>query len=598
VLSAHLRQEQPAQIPLLHQRASAWYAQHGAAADAVRHALAAEDFARAADLVELAMPEMRRSRQEVALLGWLRALPDELVRRRPVLSVHYAGLLLDGGELQDVEARLRDAERRLETPEVIGVADVGVADMGAEMVVVDEEEFRRLPGWIAIYRAGYALAQGNVPNTVQHAQLALDLIAEEDDLGRGAATALLGLASWASGDLETAYRTFADGMARVQRAGYISDVINSTIALAEIRMAQGRLHAAMSTYERGLQLATEPGAPVLRGAADMHVGMSELYRERNDLHAATQHLLRSQELGEHSGMPQYRYRRRVAMARIHEAQGDLDGALDLLDAAERLYVIDLFPNVRPVAALKTRVWVAQGRLDEALGWAREQGLSTDDDLGYLREFEHITLARVLLGQGQSDRAEGPLLEAMGLLDRLLQAAQAGGRTGSAIEILVLQALSLQMQGAQHGQGDIPGALIPLQHALALAEPQGYVRIFVDEGPPMAHLLREAAGRGIMPAYTGKLLAEFESPSGADQPSRGVRPRLPSSGAAPPLVEPLSERELEVLRLFQSELSGPEIAAELVVALSTVRTHTKHIFGKLHVNSRRAAVKRAAELGLL
>ena len=184
----------------------------------------------------------------------------------------------------------------------------------------------------------------------------------------------------------------------------------------------------------------------------MYVGMSELHREHNDLNAATQHLLRSKELGEHTGLPQNPYRWRVAMARIREAQGDLDGALDLLDEAERLYVSDFSPNVRPVAALKTRVWVAQGRLGEALGWAREQGLSVEDDLSYLREFEHITLARVLLARYQSDRADRSIHEAMGLLERLLKAAEEGGRMGSVIEILVLQAL------AHQAQGDIPAAL--------------------------------------------------------------------------------------------------------------------------------------------
>ena len=183
------------------------------------------------------------------------------------------------------------------------------------------------------------------------------------------------------------------------------------------------------------------------------------------------------------------------MARIREAQGDLDGALDLLHEAERLYVSDFFPNVRPVAALKTRVWVAQGRLGEALDWAREQGLSAEDDLSYLREFEHITLARVLLAQYKSDRADRSILEAMGLLERLLQAAEAGERTGSVIEILVLQALAHQMQG------DIPAALVPLERALTLAEPEGYVRIFVDEGPPMAVLLEEAAKHGIAPTMS-------------------------------------------------------------------------------------------------
>src|SRR2546423_11685991 len=171
------------------------------------------------------------------------------------------------------------------------------------------------------------------------------------------------------------------------------------------------------------------------------------------------------------------------MARMREAEGDLAGALDLLHEAERLYVSDFFPNVRPVATWKTRVWVAQGRLGETFDWAREQGLSVSDDLSYLREFEHITLARVLLARSKSDRTEYSMLEAVELLERLLQAAEAGKRTGSIIEILLLQALAHQMQG------DISAALVPLERALMLAEPEGYVRIFVDEGPPMAVMLR-------------------------------------------------------------------------------------------------------------
>ncbi len=279
------------------------------------------------------------------------------------------------------------------------------------------------------------------------------------------------------------------GMAHLQRAGYISDAIGGAIAQADIRITQGHLREAMRIYERGLQLATEQGTPVLRGTADMYVGMSTLHREHNDLQAATQNLLRSQEQGEHTGFPQNPYRWRVAMARIRQTQGDLDGALDLLDEAERLYVSDFYPNVRPVAALKTRVWIAQGRLGEALAWAREQGLSVQDDLSYLREFEHITLARVLFARHQRDRAAHSLSQATRLLERLLQAAEAGGRIGSVIEILVLHALAQQMHD------DLPAALMTLEHALTLAEPAGYVRIFVDEGPPMAQLLLEAAQRG-------------------------------------------------------------------------------------------------------
>jgi LuxR family maltose regulon positive regulatory protein len=319
--------------------------------------------------------------------------------------------------------------------------------------------------------------------------------------------------------------------------------------------------------------------------------MSELERERNDLQAANQHLLRNKALGEHSGFPQNRYRWRVAMARIREAEGDLDGALDLFDEAERLYMSDFSPNVRPIAALKTRVWLAQGRVDEALDWAQEQGLSAQDDLSYGREFEHITLARVLLARSQSMRDERSRLEVVRLLERLLQAAEAGQRTGSVIEILVLLAL------AHHAQGDI-AALAPLERALTLAEPEGYVRTFVDEGPPIAHLLSATAAQDIMPDYIGKLLAAF--PKAED---RGLRTEFAESShsvlspQSSLLVEPLSQRELDVLRLLRTDLNGPDIARELMVSLSTIRTHTRNIYDKLGVTNRRAAIRRAEELDL-
>ena len=593
VLAAHLRAEQPDLVPVLHGRASVWYEQNGLRADAVRHALAAGDFVRAAELIELAVPAMRRSRQEAIALGWLKALPDELVRARPMLSAAYAWALLSSGEFEGVEARLQDAERWLDTTAAMreptqtpSAASTGGNSLGA--VVVDEAEFRRLPGALAVHRAAHALALGDVAGTVKHARRAIDLLAQDDHLLRGAAAGILGLASWTSGDLEAAHRSYAASLALLQRAGHISDTIGCALALADIRIAQGRLRKAMNTYEWGLQLATEPNAPVLRGAADMHVGMSELYRERDDLSAATQHLLTGKELGEHTGLPQNPYRRRVAMARLREDQGDLTGALDLLDEAERLYVGDFSPNVRPVAASRARVWVAQGRVSEALGWAHAQGLSVEDDCDYLHEFEHITLARVLLARYQRDRAGHGLLEATGFLERLLQAAAEGERTGSVIEILVLLAL------AYHAQGDISAACPTLQRALALAEPQGYVRLFVDEGPPMTQLLLELAARRFMPEYTSRLLAAC----GIAQTKNTDPSPLAASPAVHPLIEPLSQRELEVLRLFNTELSGPEIARELVVALSTVRTYTKGIYSKLNVNSRRAAVNRAAELGLL
>jgi len=583
VLQAHLMAEQPDRVPALHRRASEWYEHNGSRADAIQHALAAEDFERAADLIEPAVPAMRRSRREATLLGWLRALPDELVRFRPVLSVGYASALLSSGELEGVEARLRDAERWLDT----------TADMrerpkasSAEMVVVDEEEFRRLPGTIAVARSAHALALGNAPESATYARRALDLAPEDDHLTRGGAAGLLGLASWTSGDLETAHRRWHTYSALVLRAGNISDAISGAIARADMRIAQGRLHDAMGIYEHALRLATEQGAPVMRGTADMHVGMSELLRERNDLEAAARHLQRSRELGEHTGLPQNPYRWRVAMARIREAQGDLGGALDLLDEAERLYVSDFFPNVRPVAALKTRVWVRQGRLTEALGWARERSLSAHDDLGYLREFEHITLARVLLARYESDREERSIHEAMGLLERLQKAAEEGERMGNVIEILVLQAL------AHEAQGDIPAALEPLQRSLTLAEPEGYVRIFVDEGIPMARLLHEALSHGVEPEYIRRLLAAFP----VAEPEQTTS--SPSRVSDSELVEPLSERELEVLQLIAEGLTNQEVATRLYLSLHTVKVHARNIYGKLGAKSRTHAIAKGKALGIL
>jgi LuxR family transcriptional regulator, maltose regulon positive regulatory protein len=571
VLQARLLDEQPGQVPGLHRRASGWFHRSGEPSEAIGHALAARDFDQAADLIERAIPAMRITRQDATMHGWLKALPDEVVRIRPMLSFAVAGGLLTDGEPEEVEVRLQDAERWLK--EATATGEGSPAPPG-EMVVADEEEYRRLPGAIELYRSALALVRGDVPGTVRHAQRTLDRALTEDHGVRAGAAGFLGLAFWTSGDLEAAHSAWVQCAAGLRRSGQIADIFGCAIAMGDIRLTQGRLGEAMRTYEQALQRASEPGGPVLRGTADMHVGMSEVHRERGDLQAATQQLRRSQELGEHNGLPQNPYRWRVAMARIRQAEGDLEGALDLLNEAERVYVGDFFPNVRPVPALTARVWIAQGRLGEALGWAREQGLSVDDDLSYLREFEHITLARMLVARSQGE----PVHEAIRLLERLLLAAEEGGRTGRVIEILVLQALAHQTLG------DIPAALARLERALTLAEPEGYVRVFVDEGPPMTSLLRAAAKHGTTRNYVRRLLAAVGE-TGPDSPVRQA------------LIDPLSERELDVLRLLGTELDGPAIARELMVSLNTVRTHTKNIYAKLAVTNRRAAVRRAAELDL-
>jgi len=576
VLQAHLLDEQPDGIPELHRRASAWYELEGEPYEAIEHAFAAQDVERAADLLERAFPALKRNRQEVMARGWLDMLPDELVRNRPVLGVNFLGVLLSMGEVEGVEALLANAERWMDA--ALGAAGDPDGPSGG-MVVVDHEEFRRLPGAIAVYRAAFALALGDVPATEVYARRALEISLADDNLGRAAAAGILAIADWTIGDLEAAHTEWTACTEGLLRAGHVADTFGCALGLADIWLVQGRLGEAMRTYEQALQRAPEPNVSILRGTADMHVGMSAIHCERNDLDSAAADLQRSQELGEHTGLSQNPYRWRVAMARVREAQGDAAAALSLLDEAERLYTTDLFPHVRPVPAMRARVLAAQGEWGQALAWAREQELSVEDDLTYLREFEHITLARVLVAQYAATRDERPLADASALLERLLLAAVEGKRTGSVLEILVLQSL------AHQAQGDTPTALERLQRAVILAEPEGYVRLFVDEGAPMVALLRAVAKSGIAPVYIRRLLAAANQHAGGAATVQG-------------LIERLSDRELDVLRLLGSDLDGPAIARELVVSLNTVRTHTKNIYAKLGVNNRRAAVRAATELNLL
>jgi LuxR family maltose regulon positive regulatory protein len=572
VLRTHLLDELPDRVAALHRRASQWYEQHGEPSSAIRHALAGGDVERAADLVELAIPGQRRDRQEATIRGWLVALPGDVVRVRPVLAVGLIGALMSGGEFEGVEERLADVERWLPP------TGDGPWAPPEGMVVVDEEEFQRLPGVIEMNRAALALVRGDPSATIGHARQAIDRAAAEDHLTRAGASALCGLALWGGGDLEAAHRAYSEAAEGLRRAGYLADVLGCSITLADIRLTQGRLGEALATYEQALRLASGPDGTVLRGTADMYVGMSQIARERDDLATARRHLVHAQELGEHTWLPQNPYRWRVAMARVREAEGDLDAALGLLEEAQRVYMGDFSPNVRPIPALRARMLAAGGRVGDAAAWARERGLSADDDLSYLHEFEHITLARVLLARYRKQRAAPVVDDAARLLRRLLQAAEAGERTGTVIEILVLQALT------DHARGDTPGASAALERALTLAEPEGYVRLFAGEGAAMASLLRAAAKQGIVPGYARRLLAAVNRSEGTPV-QRG-------------LIEPLSERELEVLRLLGSDLDGPDIARELTVSLNTMRTHTKNIYAKLGVSNRRAAVRRAAELDLL
>ena len=572
VLLAHALEEQPGQIPVLHKRASAWYEQNNLPAEAIRHALAARDFERAAGLIEKMYPAMDSTFQSAAWLGWVRKLPDEVVRARPVLSFDYARALMDSGEFESSKPWLKEAEQRLE----------GSAE---GMVVTDEAQFRTLPVKIALARSNHAQVRGDIGGAVKYAELALELSPEEDSYSHAMAAVTLGMAYLSRGDLDRAQRALSVWMNYCQKVGNIIFVVATGAYLAEIIATQGRLREAERTYKHSIQLASTHDQSVRHVTANLYLGLGLLCHEQGNQQAAAQHLSKSGELGEQTALMDWRYRWRLAQARLKVSEGDLETALDLLDEARRLYVRTSMPDLYPIDALKVRVYLRQGALSEAQDWVRERDLSADDDLSYLGEFEHITLARVLIAQHQNDPLAGSVQEAIALLERLLKAAEAGGRMSSVIEILVVQALAFQ------AQGNVSQALASMERALTLAEPEGYVRIFVDEGEPVRSLIEKQSryqDKTIL-GYVDKLLAAFARPTAIPQPKNNDLRSI--------VIEPLSERELDVLRLLGTELSGPEIARELIVSLNTLRTHTKNIFNKLGVNNRWAAVHRAEELNL-
>jgi LuxR family maltose regulon positive regulatory protein len=310
--------------------------------------------------------------------------------------------------------------------------------------------------------------------------------------------------------------------------------------------------------------------------------MGSVLYEWNQLASAEAHLREGIELGQAGGYPYPLFAGHIVLASVLQARGDGDGANDALrkaveiasDIADWWCVVDQ-------AACQVKLWLAQGNLAAALRWARTSGLSADDAICYRHEVEHITLARVLIAQGRME-TKGPLLhEAARLLARLRQAAESAGRVGRVIELLCLEATALQ------ARGDLDPAWAALRRALELAEPEGYVRTFVDEGAPMADLLGEAARRAIAPDFVNGLLAAFK---------REACDSVPRS--QPALVEPLTQREIEILQSMSGALSNREIAKELYLSLNTIKWYTSRIYGKLGVGNRSAAVERARELSLI
>jgi LuxR family maltose regulon positive regulatory protein len=558
----------PPDLPDYHLRASAWYEANGDLAEAFHHAFAGGDVERAARLAEAAWQGMDRRFQTAAWLGWVKMLPSAVVCARPRLCVQVGWAHSDAGELEASEAYLQDAERSL----------AGAAD---------QDESKSLPGTIALIRASNAQNRGDLADTVKYAELSLQLIPENDEFLRASAAITLGFTHWATGNLEASLQGMHAWRDAMRRSGNPMFVMASAFAVADMHVILGHLGEAEQVLRQAIQTAAALGPEGEAVTAHHHLGLALLAHERGDAAGAAQHTQSAAELGERTTLVDWPYRWKLAQARLNETGGDWEAALELLDEASRVYVDNPIPMSQPVEARKARVNLKQGRLDKAQAWARQQGLSTKTEARYLDEYELLTLARVRL-------AEAALAGLSDMLERLLALAETQKRTGSVIEILITQALLHQTQRNR------PRALAALEHALALAEPEGYLRVFVDEGAPLRLLLQEFRGAielrgrpGLHPlfGYVNKLLAAFPEAVEGVPPSK-------IAGQPSEMVEPLSERELEVLRLIAQGLSNREISERLCVALSTVKGHNQRLLGKLQAQNRTQAVTRARELGLL
>jgi LuxR family transcriptional regulator, maltose regulon positive regulatory protein len=583
VLLSRLLAERREDVPGLHRRASGWYEQAGHLEPAVRHAFAAGDVDLAADLIEVAGPDLRRHRAEGTLRSWLSQLPPDVLAQRPVLANDFIGALMATGSFNGVGTRLDALEASLDAaPDTF--------------IIRNQVEWRRLPAVLATHRAGLALVTGDHDATITHADTALARAPADDQLTAGAASALKGLAAWSAGDLASAleaYRTSADCLAA---AGHTSDVLACTVTLVDLELQMGRLDEAHRAARHGLELGgTTRGEAVLRGTADMWVALSRVEWERGDTTAAEEDLNRAADLGEYAGLPQQPYRWRVAMAHLREAQGDLASADTLLQEAERLFNSDFSPAVRPVPAVRARLHIHAGDLTAARSWAASAGVATSDEVTYLREFEHVTLARLLLAEHADTHDDNHLSESLDLLERLHQAADTGGRTAVMVESLILQAVA-------HDRADrTEEAVRRLRLAVELAEPRDWVRPFMGEGPRVHQLLTLLPGSAsafarTVDASAGQPAAQVHAQHSPAANVADVSVVAPS-GEPLALVATLSIREHDVLRLLASDLDGPAIARHLNVSLATVRTHTQHIYAKLGVNNRRAAVRRGHQLNL-
>jgi LuxR family maltose regulon positive regulatory protein len=563
LLQLRLGQEQPQRIPDLHRRAGRWFERNGFFEEAIDHTLLAGDPEAAAVLIRK-QAETAWQRADARIWRWIDQLPGAIVSSEPFLSMLRAFYLdLSGGARDEVERSLRDAERAIESlPESSPGAGARIPERAA------------LQGRLAAFRCVIASRWGDIPVANEQAERALQDLPAEERIWRGYVALALGTARALAGDLEGSYRIRSRAARDFEATNLIYITIIAKLSVAIAARDLGMPRRAIEICREQIKVAQDHGLSKSKLGAWALAVLAEALAETNDMDAAQAHADAADKL--------VRLIRDVSaiswcfrcLMRVRLSSRDLAGAEDTLRMMRSLAGRHTLSGwiMSHLAVWQARLWLAQGDLAAAERWMTERGLTPamPEGVGYFAFLEHLTAARILM-------AHERFAESTELLASLLEIARGCGHKAAVIEILALQALSLEAAGQAFE------ALECLERALAAAEPEGFVRVFLDEGPPMARLLYQAAGRS---GYACRLLKTFPAGSG------------PGPGAGSGLVEPLSARELEVLALIGQGLNNQDVGERLFISLHTVKAHTRNIYAKLGAHNRTEAVARARTFGLL
>ena len=563
LLVQRLRTQQGDLVPELHRRASQWLAENDFKNEAVDHAFAAQDYAGAVQLIEeIAEIDWDRAR-ESRLLGWFKKLPVETINRKPKLCIFYARELFKSGYLDDAEKRLKAAEQMLES--------TSISDLNKQGLL----------GRIAVMRAYMATRTGDLSRTITFSSQALELLPPRDLNWRSAAATMLGFGT-GSDKLVESQQAFAEAMKISKAAGNVYYHIFAGSCLGSVMMKRGKLKEAKDFSRQLLDLAVENGIEQTGIAGSLYGNLGTILCEWNDFDEGIRLINKGIELSELGRDPVILAICQLGLLRAFMYRMDFAGALKLMENINERAGNFVLPAwvTNAISALNVFFWLGSGNLNAALQWARERGLSIDDQLDGLHEVEYIALAHILIAQNK-------LADADRLLQRLIKNATDGDRVYMLIEMRLWRVLIFTLKA------DTAAALAELKIALSIAEPGGFIMMFVSKGKPVAKLLEEivavkkrdhdATQAGFSLSYAKKILSIFKTVT---------PPKIEE------LMDPISEREMEVLHLIAAGLSNREIADKLFISLNTVKTHTKNINSKLDVNSRIKAVARAKELGLL